>query len=59
MWAPKLDQSEALKRMAETFIECVVNGKDPVNDGKAGYRVVKMLEAADRSLKKKGEIVYL
>jgi predicted dehydrogenase len=59
MWAPKLDQSEALKLMAETFIECVVNGQDPVNDGKAGYRVVKMLEAANRSLKKKGEIVYL
>jgi len=36
-----------------------VNGQDPVNDGKAGYGVVKMLEAANRSLKKKGEIVYL
>jgi predicted dehydrogenase len=59
MWAPKLDQSEALKLMAETFIQCVATGKDPVNDGKAGFRVVKMLEAADRSLKKKGEIVYL
>jgi predicted dehydrogenase len=59
MWAPKLDQNEALRLMAETFIECVGNGQDPVNDGKAGHRVVKMLEAADRSLKKKGEIVYL
>ena len=59
MWAPKLDPGEALKIMAETFIECVVTGQDPVNDGKAGLRVVKMLEAADKSLKKKGEIVYL
>jgi len=59
MWAPRLDQGEALKLMAETFIDCVVNGRNPVNDGKAGYRVVKMLEAADKSLKKKGEIVYL
>jgi predicted dehydrogenase len=59
MWAPKLDQCEALNLMAEKFLECVVKGQDPVNDGKAGYRVVRMLEAATRSLKKKGEIVYL
>jgi predicted dehydrogenase len=59
MWAPRLDQGEALRLMAETFIDCVVNGRDPVNDGKAGYRVVKMLEAANKSLKKRGEIIYL
>ena len=59
MWAPRLDQSEALKLMAETFVECVSNGQDPANDGKSGLRVVKMLEAADKSLKKKGEMVYL
>jgi predicted dehydrogenase len=45
--------------MAQSFIDCVTNGKAPVNDGQAGLRVVKMLEAADKSLKKKGEIVYL
>ncbi len=59
MWAPKLEQSEALKLMAEKFIDCISNGGKPVNDGLSGLRVVKMLEAADRSLKKKGEIVYL
>jgi hypothetical protein len=45
--------------MAETFVECVSNGKNPINDGSSGLRVVKMLEAAVKSLKKKGEIVYL
>ena len=59
MWAPRLEQCEALKLMAETFVGCVSNGKTCVNDGAAGLRVVRMLEAADRSLKKKGEIVYL
>jgi len=59
MWAPKLEQSEALKLLAESFIESVNNGGTTVNDGLAGLRVVKMLEAADKSLKKKGEIVYL
>jgi predicted dehydrogenase len=59
MWAPRLEQIEALKLMAETFVDCVRNGKSCVNDGASGLRVVKMLEAADKSLKKKGEIVYL
>ncbi len=59
MWAPKLEQNEALKLLAENFIESINNGGKPVNDGLAGLRVVKMLEAADKSMKKKGEIVYL
>jgi predicted dehydrogenase len=59
MWAPRLDQTEALKLLVDHFIDCVSNGTRPINDGSAGLRVVKMLQAADRSLKKKGEMVYL
>ena len=59
MWAPKVEKSEALKLLAESFIESINNGGTPVNDGLAGLRVVKMLEAAVKSLKKKGGIVYL
>jgi len=59
MWAPKLDQAEALKLLVEHFLECIRNGAKPINDGHAGYRVVKMLEVAEKSLKKKGEMVYL
>ena len=59
MWAPRLEQNEALKLLAEKFVESINNGGAAVNDGLAGLRVVKMLEAADKSLKKRGEIVYL
>jgi predicted dehydrogenase len=59
MWAPKVDQVEALKLEAEHFIECIKTGKRPLNDGTSGLRVVKMLEAANKSLKKKGEFAYL
>jgi predicted dehydrogenase len=59
MWAPKVEQNEALRLLAENFIESINNGGTPVNDGLAGLRVVKMLEAADKSLKKRGELVYL
>jgi len=59
MWAPQLEQGEALRLLAETFIGCIGNGKTPINDGMAGLRVVRILEAANKSLKKKGEVVYL
>lgn len=58
MWAPKIDSTEALKLEAEHFWDCVQNGKKPINDGMSGLRVVKMLEAANKSLKKKGGLVY-
>ena len=57
MWAPTVDQSEALMAEAQYFSECVSQNKRPFNDGAAGLRVVKMLEAADRSLKGRGQAV--
>ncbi len=59
MWVPKVDQVEALRMEAQYFVDCIINDARPINDGYAGLRVVKMLEAADRSLRKKGEMVYL
>ncbi len=57
MWAPKVEQTEALKAEAEYFIDCIDHQKTPFNDGMAGLRIVRMLEAADESLKKKGREV--
>jgi hypothetical protein len=59
MWSPKVEQIEALKAEAAYFVDCVVNNKKPFNDGEAGLRVVRMLEAADRSLQQKGKIIPL
>jgi predicted dehydrogenase len=59
MWAPKIEQIEALKLSVESFNEYVTNGKAVVNDGSAGLSVVRMLEAASESLKNKGKMVYL
>lgn len=59
MWAPQLEQVEALRQELSYFVECVSNGRDPINDGRAGLRVVQMLEAASESLNKKGSLVYL
>lgn len=59
MWAPQLGQVEALRQELAYFVDCISNGQDPINDGCAGLRVVKMLEAASESLGKRGSLVYL
>ncbi len=59
IWSPKVDQTEALKAELSYFLHCVASGETPFNDGEAGLRVVKILEAADRSLAEKGKIVPL
>jgi predicted dehydrogenase len=59
MWAPQLEQSEALNAEAERFIDCITNGTEIDNDGHAGRRVVKMLEAASQSVARRGEAVCL
>jgi hypothetical protein len=59
MWAPKIEQTEALKLMAESFVEYIENGVSVVNDGIAGLKIVKMLTAANKSLNSKGKMVYL
>lgn len=59
MWAPQLEQAEALTVEIRYFLECIRNNKRPFNDGQAGLRVVRMLEAADKSVKNRGAIVHL
>jgi predicted dehydrogenase len=57
MWSPKLEQTEALSAEAEYFIRCIDKGEAPFNDGAAGLRVVRLLEAAEQSLKARGRAV--
>lgn len=59
MWAPQIDIGEALGREARHFAECVASGARPLTDGAAGLRVVRILEAATRSLALRGQPVEL
>jgi predicted dehydrogenase len=59
MWAPQIEQVEALTRELAYFVDCIMTDTTPFNDGNAGLRVVKMLEAASQSLKLRGQLVYL
>jgi predicted dehydrogenase len=59
MWAPQLEQVEALKQELAYFIDCISNNRTPFNDGAAGLRVVKLLEAANASVQKRGALIHL
>lgn len=59
MWSPQLEQIEALRQEMNYFVECVSTGQEPFNNGCAGLRVVRMLEAASESLSRKGAFVRL
>jgi predicted dehydrogenase len=59
MWAPHLEQVEALRYELAYFVECILTDRNPMNDGAAGMRVVKILEAANRSMRKRGGLVCL
>ncbi len=59
MWSPKLDITEALRTEGLHFLHCVRTGERPISDGEAGLRIVKILEAANQSMKKQGQLVEL
>ncbi|MBX2991941.1 MAG: Gfo/Idh/MocA family oxidoreductase [Bacteroidetes bacterium] len=59
MYSPNIDTGEALARMAAEFVDCINTGKPSISDGQAGVNVVKVLEAANISIKAGGRRVDL
>jgi predicted dehydrogenase len=59
MWAPCLDTTEALRTEVLHFVRCLTTGERPISDGHAGLRVVRLLEAAARSMAERGRPVDL
>jgi predicted dehydrogenase len=59
MISPAISNKEALKEEVEHFYNCIKERKDTITNGEMGYRVVKILEAANKSLKNNGQLVEL
>ena len=59
VWAPKLEVTEALLAEARYFIRCITHGERSITDGRAGLRVVRILEAATESMNTRGRPVEL
>ena len=57
VWSPKVDATEALRLELSSFRDCIRQNQRPRNDGLAGLRVVRLLEAADESLRGRGRLV--
>jgi predicted dehydrogenase len=50
MYAPNLQQTEALSLLCNNFIESILKKEKPESDGIAGYNIVRILEASQKSL---------
>ncbi len=56
---PHFENREALSVEIEHFADCVKNSKFPYTDGYTGLQVVRVLEAAQESIRKEGQPVSL
>jgi predicted dehydrogenase len=59
MCAPHLATTEALKTEALHFVDCIMNATHPQTDGEMGLRVVKVLEAANKSMANHGQPIQI
>jgi predicted dehydrogenase len=56
---PKLEIREALLGMAKDFIQSITTGSAPISGSEMGLEVVKILEAAQHSIKNNGKEILL
>lgn len=59
VWAPKLDATEALRYVVAEFLDSIREARKPLTDGESGLRVVRLLEAAQHSIKQGGQVSFL
>jgi predicted dehydrogenase len=58
-YIPHIQQEEPLKVECQHFLECIENGTKPLSSGHEGLELVRILEAASKSLKSQGGPVPL
>jgi predicted dehydrogenase len=59
MYSPKVKQTEALALGVEEFIASIKEDRKPLTSGLEGLQVIKILEAADESVKNKGKLIKI
>ena len=59
IYVPKLDTTEALKYMSEDFIASILDGIQPLSNNTLGYQVVRIIEAAEESLRNGSKEILL
>lgn len=56
---PRLDLHEPLQMECAHWIDCIRTGSRPLTDGENGLRVLKVLDAGERSLRQEGAKIVL
>jgi predicted dehydrogenase len=56
---PSIKMEEPLRAECHHFLECIEQHRKPRSDGQDGLRVLKVLEAAQKSLESKGKPVEI
>ena len=59
MLVPHIDKGEPLEAVCRAFVRAIEGGAPPLTDGRAGLGVVRILEAAQQSMRKGGERITL
>jgi len=59
MWAPQVASEEPLRAEVAHFIRCIQTGERPVTDGRAALTIIRSLEAATDSIRRRGAPVEL
>jgi predicted dehydrogenase len=59
VWVPQLDPTEALHYVCAEFLDSIRDARPSASDGHAGLRVVRLLEAAQASIKDGGRWIKL
>jgi predicted dehydrogenase len=57
--SPHINASEPLRNQAQAFVQAILQSKPPQSDGRFGARVVRVLEAMQKSANAKGKVVRL
>ncbi|MFA5012854.1 MAG: Gfo/Idh/MocA family oxidoreductase [Ignavibacteria bacterium] len=59
MYSPKVNQTEALSLGVSEFIKSIQDNRDPLTNAYDGLEVVRILEAANKSIKNRGKLITL
>ncbi len=59
VWSPHIPRNEPLQEVVRHFAACIAEGRAPITDGEAGLRIVRILEASQRSIRAQGERIGL
>ena len=59
MYAPRIEDSEALGLLTKEFVSSIQEQRQPLTNGESGLNVVRILEAADHSMKHAGKVIQL